>query len=163
MTRTLLLSAALGLTCLSDAVAGGAGVAPARTALLAATPGAVAASLRAAGYRVIPNPEKPGRDPGMTVLVGPRELDLWLSGCVQGVCLRVTASASWDYRQRLSDLSPALVNSWNSNYYTQAYIYRDRYFLDSSQMLRGGFTHTALRTWMSEYLADLKEFEQQLP
>lgn len=160
MTRTLLLGAALGLACLPDAVAGGAGVAP---PLLAATPGAVAASLKAAGYHVKLNPVRPDRDPGMTVLVGPRELDLWLSGCVQGVCLRVTASASWDYQKRQSALSPALVNSWNSNYYTQAYVYKNRYFLDSSQMLRGGFTHTTLRTWMGEYLADLQEFEQQLP
>ncbi|ACO47010.2 hypothetical protein DEDE109153_14515 [Deinococcus deserti] len=163
MRRTLLLGATLGLTCLPHAVAGGAGGNPAGRPLLAATPGAVAASLQRAGYRVILNPEKPGRDPGMTVMAGPRELDLWLSGCVQGVCLRVTASASWDYHKRLGALNPGLVNSWNSNYYTQAYIYRNRYFLDSSQMLRGGFTDTALQTWMSEYLADLQEFEQQLP
>ncbi|GGK25039.1 hypothetical protein GCM10008955_18360 [Deinococcus malanensis] len=163
MTRTLLLGATLGLACVSVTEAGGTGVAPAGLRLRAATPGAVAASLRAAGYHVTLNPEKPGRDPGMTVLAGPRELDLWLSGCVQGVCLRVTASSSWDYRGRQAALSSALVNSWNSNYYTQAYIYRNRYFLDSSQMLRGGFTDTTLQTWMSEYLADLQEFEQHLP
>lgn len=79
------------------------------------------------------------------------------------MCLRVTASASWDDQQRQAALSPALVNRWNSNSSTQAYVYRNRYFLDSSQMLRGGFTDTAVQTWMSEYLADLQECEQQLP
>ncbi|MFC4426596.1 YbjN domain-containing protein [Deinococcus navajonensis] len=132
-------------------------------ALYPATPAAVAARLRAAGYAVTLGPALSDRDPAMSVVAGGRELDLWLSGCARGTCLRMTVSTSWNYQGRGHQVSAALVSAWNNDYYTQAYTAQDRYFLDSSQILKGGFTDEALQAWISEYLADMQEFEQRLP
>ncbi|MFC4638024.1 YbjN domain-containing protein [Deinococcus hohokamensis] len=171
MRRLLFLGVALTLGGLTAAWAGGAGQPPAAPALAARpsgalhppTPAAVAASLRAAGYVVTLSPAAPNRDPAMTVLAGGRELDLWLSGCARGTCLRVTVSTSWNYQGRGEQVRPELVSAWNNDYYTQAYTAQERYFLDSSQILTGGFTDEGLRAWMSEYLADVQEFELRLP
>lgn len=180
MRRVLFLGGALALGGPTSAWAGGAGSPPvARTisgqtsaaqvagalhsALHPPTPAAVAASLRAAGYSVTLGPAAPDRDPALSVRVGGRDLDLWLSGCARGACLRVTVSTSWNYEGRAGQVEPALTSAWNNDYYTQAYTAQQRYFLDSSQILAGGFTDGELRAWMSEYLADVQEFEQRLP
>ncbi|GGR97672.1 YbjN domain-containing protein [Deinococcus sedimenti] len=159
MTRTL-LAATLVLSLAAPAVAGGA-AAPS-TQVQAATPAAVMASLKAAGYRVTMNPTSPDRDPTMTVTAGDRELQVWLSSCANGVCGRVTASSSWDYSDA-EELDTEFLNEWNSNYYTQAYLYEGSVYLDSTMPIRGGYTQATLKAWMTDYLDDVSAFEDELP
>lgn len=146
------------------AQAGGAG-APAAGGgqVQAATPAAVASGLREAGFQVTMNPSEPDADPSMTVVSGSYELQVWLSGCVAGTCSRVTASTSWDYSDSREGLDTERVNDWNSNSYTQAYVYEGSYYLDSTMPLRGGYTRAALKAWMADYLSDVEDFEGDLP
>lgn len=156
------LSAALLIA--GAAQAGGAGAPATGTAQIqAATPAAVLAGIREAGYRVTMNPAEPDADPSMTVTSGSYEVQVWLSGCKAGSCARVTASTSWDYSDSEADLDTDLANEWNSNYYTQAYVYEGSYYLDSTMPLRGGYTRAALKAWMADYLSDVKDFEGELP
>ncbi|THF86507.1 YbjN domain-containing protein [Deinococcus sp. KSM4-11] len=155
------LTTALFLT--GAALAGGAG-APATGSgqVQAATPAAVAAILRAAGYTVTMNPADPDKDPSMTIRLGDDQMDVWLSGCKAGTCARVTASSSWDYSDQ-GDLDTGVVNDWNANYYTQAYTYEGGYYLDSTMPLRGGYTAAALKAWMTDYLSDVRDYGAKLP
>ncbi|EYB66525.1 hypothetical protein DEIPH_ctg103orf0055 [Deinococcus phoenicis] len=156
---TLLLSAGL-----SNAGAGGA-AAPVTGGgqVQAATPAAVAAVLREAGYQVTANPANPDEAPSLTVKAGDYELDVWFSGCKAGSCDRVTASTSWDYSDDEENLDLDLVNEWNGDYFTQAYVYEGSYVLDSTFTLKGGYTRAALKAWMADYLSDAGEFEAALP
>ncbi|GGL96065.1 hypothetical protein GCM10010841_00630 [Deinococcus aerophilus] len=159
------LLALSGVSLSGAAVAGGAGAPLTGTAaqVQSATPAAIAAALREAGYTVTMNPSVPDSDPSMAVVAGNRELDVWLSGCEAGICARVTASTSWDYSGSLDALDPQFTNDWNSNYYTQAYIYEGAYYLDSTMPVRGGYTRAALKAWMTDYLSDVRDFEGELP
>ncbi|GGK96930.1 YbjN domain-containing protein [Deinococcus radiotolerans] len=159
MTRTL-LAATLLLSLAAPAVAGGAAAPSAQ--VQPATPAAVMAALKTAGYKVTMNPTAPDRDPSMTFTSGGHEVQVWLSGCKAGVCSRVTASTSWDYSDA-EDLDTAVLNDWNSNYYTQAYAYEGSYYLDSTMPIRGGYTQATLKAWITEYLEDVTYFEDELP
>ncbi|GBF07134.1 YbjN domain-containing protein [Deinococcus aerius] len=164
MNKASASAAALLLSVsLSGALAGGAG-APlvGGGQVQAATPEAVTAALRAAGYTVTANPIREDEDPSVTVRAGGRELDVWFSGCREGSCARVTASYGWDPEDE-ADLNLDFVNEWNGNYYTQAYVYEGRYYLDSTMPLRGGYTRAALNAWMTDYLTDVEDFEGELP
>lgn len=165
MNKKLMLSGVLLLGFSGMALAGGAGapVTGANAQVQPATPEAVAAALRAAGYRVTMNPSDPDSDPSMTVDTGDYEVDVWLSGCQKNVCSRVTASSSWDYSDDEDLLDTELINDWNGNYYTQAYIYEGAYYLDSTMPIRGGYTRAALKAWMTDYLEDALDFEEELP
>lgn len=165
MNKKILMFGALALGLSSAALAGG-GSAPmtgANAQVQAATPAAVAAALRGAGYKVTMNPTDPDGDPSMTVVVGDAEVDVWLSGCKAGLCSRVTASSYWDYSDAGEGLDTELTNEWNGNYYTQAYIYEDAYYLDSTMPIRGGYTSATLKAWMVDYLDDVSAFEEELP
>ena len=129
----------------------------------AATPATVAALLREAGYSVTVNPSGPDEDPSLSVKAGEYELDVWFSGCRGAACDRVTASTNWDYQGDEESLDTKLVNEWNGNYFTQAYVYEGGYYLDSTLTLKGGYTGVALKTWMADYLGDVKDFEGELP
>ncbi|MBZ9712332.1 YbjN domain-containing protein [Deinococcus multiflagellatus] len=162
MTKKL-LSAAFLLSALSGAaLAGGAG-APTASQVQPATPAAMAAALRDAGYKVTLKPADPDSDPSMTVMAGDYEVTVWLSGCKANTCSRATASLSWDYSDDEDSLDTELVNDWNSNYYTQAYIYEGAYYLDSTMPIAGGYTKAAVKAWMAEYLGDAADFEMELP
>lgn len=127
----------------------------------AATPEAVASALRAAGYPVTVNRAGLDEDPSLRVRAGGHDLNVFFSGCRAGSCARVTASFGWNPQAGdTPDLE--FVNEWNSNSFTQAYVYEGRYFLDSTLILRGGYTRAALNVWMTDYLSDLKSFETQL-
>ena len=164
MPRPALSALSLALLIAGAAQAGGAG-APAAGAgqIQAATPAAVLAGLREAGLKVTMNPTEPDADPSMTVMSGSYEVQIWLSDCKAGSCARVTASTSWDYSDSEDGPDMAVVNDWNSNYYTQAYGYEGSYYLDSTMPLRGGYTRAALKAWMTDYLSDVKDFEGELP
>lgn len=129
----------------------------------AATPETVAAALREAGYAVSVNPVQGDDEPSLAVKAGDYELDVWFSGCRGTTCERVTASTNWDYRDDQESLDMELVNEWNSNYFTQAYVYENGYYLDSTLTLRGGYTKVALKAWMEDYLGDVRDFEAELP
>ncbi|AFD24061.1 hypothetical protein DGo_CA0134 [Deinococcus gobiensis I-0] len=86
-------------------------------------------------------------------------MDVWLSQCRAQVCDRVSAGLSWEAGDE-PDLE--LLNEWNGNYYTQAYVYDDSYHLDSSMILRGGYTRAALVRWMELLLEDGGDFEAEL-
>lgn len=158
------LLAVLALSSLSGALAGGAGapVTPAGSvgAVLPGTLTSVAAALRAAGYRVTVEPQADDEDPSMTVQAGGREVQVWLSGCASGRCARATAELEWDAGEDGGDTD--LLNEWNSEYYTQAYVYEGSYYLDSTLFMGGGFTAATLRAWMTEFLSDAGEFEDTL-
>ncbi|MBB5233717.1 YbjN domain-containing protein [Deinococcus budaensis] len=126
-----------------------------------ATPAAVAAGLREAGYRVTVNAPAAGEAPSLSVVAGKYELDMWFSGCQAGSCARVTVSLGWELGADDPDL--AFLNEWNSDAFTQAYVYEDAYYLDSTLTLRGGHTRAALRAWLSDYLSDVAEFGARLP
>lgn len=166
MKKTLLLASALLLTSgLGMASAGGA-AAPtvgSSSQVQAATPASVAAVLREAGYKVTVNPAGVDEDPSLSVTAGDYELDVWFSNCKNNVCSRVTASVYWDYSDDQDMLDTELVNDWNSNYYTQAYVYEGSYYLDATMIIAGGYTKTALKAWMMEYLDDVAAFEEELP
>ncbi|GAA0512643.1 YbjN domain-containing protein [Deinococcus depolymerans] len=165
MQKTLVSAALLALTLSTPVLAGGAaGPATGASAqVLAATPAALLAALKEAGYRVTMDPVSPDSDPSMTVMAGDYEVSVWLSGCKAGTCARVTASTSWDYSDREEALDTELVNDWNSNYYTQAYAYEGAYYLDSTLPIAGGYTRATLKAWMTDYLGDVKDFETELP
>lgn len=168
MNKKMMLSGVL-LLSLSGlcgvAVAGGAAapVTGASAQVQPATPDAIAAALREAGYTVTMNPTDPDSDPSLTVDTGDDEVDVWLSGCQKNVCSRVTASSYWDYSDDEDSLDVELTNDWNGNYYTQAYIYEGAYYLDSTMPIRGGYTRAALKAWMVDYLEDVAAFEEELP
>ncbi|CAM3773127.1 YbjN domain-containing protein [Deinococcus frigens] len=165
MNKEMLLVGALSLSLSGAALAGGAG-APATGAsaqVQAATPAAIAAALREAGYKVTMKATDPDSDPSMTVNTGDYEVDVWLSGCKAGICTRATVSSYWDYSDDEDLLDPALTNDWNGNYYTQAYVYEGAYYLDSTMPIRGGYTKAALKAWMVDYLDDVSAFEEELP
>lgn len=144
-------------------MAGGAGAPVGGGQVQPATPAAMAAALREAGYKVTLNPTAPDKDPSMTVVAGEYELDVWMSGCAAGVCSRVTVSSAWDYSDDEDNLDTELVNDWNGNYYTQAYIYEGSYYLDSTMPIKGGYTKAAVKAWMADYLGDVADFEAELP
>ncbi|WP_216320122.1 YbjN domain-containing protein [Deinococcus aestuarii] len=158
-------AAALVLTASLGAVqAGGAQPpAPGGGQVQAATPQTVAAALREAGYGVTVNPVQGDDEPSLTVKAGDYELDVWFSGCRSTTCDRVTASTHWDYRDDEESLDPEFANEWNSNFFTQAYVYEGGYYLDSTFTLRGGYTRVALKAWMEDYLGDVEDFEAELP
>ncbi|UQN05268.1 YbjN domain-containing protein [Deinococcus sp. QL22] len=162
----VLLSAALLLTsALGVASAGGAAaptVGGSTGQIQAATPNSVAAALREAGYKVTVNPANPDEDPSLSVTAGDYEIDVWFSNCKGNVCTRVTASSYWDYSDDEDALDVELTNEWNGNYYTQAYIYEGSYYLDTTMVIAGGYTKTALKAWMTEYLDDVSTFEESL-
>ncbi|MEF2279824.1 YbjN domain-containing protein [Deinococcus sp. YIM 134068] len=164
-TFTLSVAALLLTVSLGAAQAGGgaAPVTPANAQVQAATPTAVAAALREAGYAVTVNPVDTDEDPSLSVKAGNYELDVWFSGCRGTSCDRVTASTSWDYEDDAGSLDTDLANEWNSNYFTQAYVYEGSYYLDSTLTLRGGYTKAALGAWMEDYLGDVEDFEAELP
>lgn len=165
MKKNLVSAALLVLTLSAPALAGGA-AAPmtgASAQVVASTPAALMAALKEAGYRVTMDPATPDSDPSMTVMAGDYEVSVWLSNCKAGSCGRVTASTSWDYSDSEEELDTALVNDWNSNYYTQAYAYEGAYYLDSSMPIGGGYTRATLKAWMTDYLSDVKDFELELP
>lgn len=164
MKKNLVSAALLVLTLSTPALAGGA-AAPMTGAgqVVAATPAALMAALKEAGYRVTMDPVSPDSDPSMTVMAGDYEVSVWLSNCKAGSCGRVTASTSWDYSDSEEELDTALVNDWNGNYYTQAYAYDGAYYLDSSMPISGGYTRATLKAWMTDYLSDVKDFELELP
>lgn len=170
----LVLSASLGTLIAGTAWAGGG--APAQASAPASAPGTsalgggqvqaatvttVAAGLREAGYRVTVNPAQADEDPSLSVVAGDYELDVWFSGCQAGSCDRVTASTGWELGEEQADLE--FLNEWNSNYFTQAYLYEASYYLDSTLTLRGGYTRVALRAWMSDFLEDVAEFGEERP
>lgn len=134
---------------------------PGATQVQPATPAAVAAGLREAGYRVTVNTPAAGEAPSLSVIAGDYELDVWFSGCEAGTCARVTASLGWELGTDDPDLT--FLNAWNSDAFSQAYAYEDTYYLDSTLTLRGGYTRAALRAWLSDYLSDAAEFEAGLP
>lgn len=161
-----LLSAAAFVLLSSPALAGGSagGAVGASGQVMAATPAAVAAILRESGYKVTMNPTNPDEDPSMSVKAGDYTIDVWLGGCKNGTaCSRVAASTSWDYSDSKDKQKPDVVNEWNSNYYSQAYIYEDAYYLDSNLFIKGGYTKNTLKAWFSDYLGDIAEFENNLP
>lgn len=163
MNKLTLSAAALLLSAsLSPALAGGAD-APVLGGgqVQAATPATVAAGLRAAGYQVTVNPAQADEDPSLSVVAGEYELDVWFSGCQAGSCDRVTASTGWEVGEEEADL--AFLNEWNGNYFTQAYVYEDSYYLDSTLTLKGGYTRAALNAWMSDFLTDVADFGAELP
>lgn len=162
MTKKI-LSAAVLLSALSGAALAGGAAAPMASQVQPATPAAMSAALREAGYRVTMNPADPDSDPSMTIMAGDYEVTLWLSGCKANMCSRATASVSWDYSDDEDSLDTELVNDWNSNYYTQAYIYEGAYYLDSTMPIAGGYTKAAVKAWMTEYLGDVADFEMELP
>ncbi|MDV6373012.1 YbjN domain-containing protein [Deinococcus arenicola] len=165
MNKKMLMSGAL-LLGLSGAALAGGGTAPATGAsaqVQAATPAAIAAALREAGYKVTVNPTDADSDPSLSVTAGDYEVDVWLSGCKSGICSRVTASSYWDYSDDEDNLDTELTNEWNGNYYTQAYTYEGSYYLDSTLPIRGGYTKAALKAWMVDYLDDVESFEEELP
>jgi hypothetical protein len=158
----LLLSASLGTLLAGTALAGGAAApVPGGGQVQAATPETVAAGLRAAGYQVTVNPAQADEDPSLSVVAGDYELDVWFSGCQAGRCDRVTASTGWELGEDKADLE--FLNEWNGNYFTQAYVYEDSYYLDSTLTLRGGYTRAALQAWMSDFLTDVADFGAELP
>lgn len=165
MNKSLMLVAALALTLPGTAFAGGAGapLTGANAQVQAATPAAVAAALREAGYKVTMKPTNPDEDPTMSVVAGGYTMDVWLSGCKNGSCARVTASTGWDYSDKKDALDLKAVNEWNGNYYSQAYVYESSYYLDYTLPIKGGFTKVGLKAWMTDYLSDLKDFEGNLP
>ncbi|OLV16610.1 YbjN domain-containing protein [Deinococcus marmoris] len=165
MNKKIFLAGALLLSLSGAALAGGAGapVTGANAQVQAATPAAIAAALREAGYKVTMNPTDPDSDPSMTVDTGDYEVDVWLSGCKAGICSRATASSYWDYSDDEGSLDTELTNDWNGNYYTQAYVYEGSYYLDSTMPIRGGYTKAALKAWMVDYLDDVSAFEEELP
>ncbi|MBB5361611.1 YbjN domain-containing protein [Deinococcus humi] len=165
MNKKMMLAGLLLLSLTDAALAGGAGapVTGTNAQVQAATPDAVAAALRAAGYKVTVNPTDPDSDPSLTVNAGDYEIDVWLSGCQKNVCSRVTASSYWDYSDDEDMLDTELINDWNGNYYTQAYVYEGAYYLDSTMPIRGGYTRAALNAWMVDYLEDVAAFEEELP
>ncbi|WP_245808574.1 YbjN domain-containing protein [Deinococcus hopiensis] len=151
---------------LSSASAGGAG-GPAVTApptqVLAATPATVAKVFGTAGYRVTVSPASGNEDLSFTLVAGKYELGMWFSGCAgQGIddaCLRVTASI-YDGPDAVK-LTVEDVNRWNTHHYTHAYVLEDNTYVDSSFILRGGYTKAALLAWMQAYLDDLGDFEEE--
>ncbi len=150
---------AAGLT-FSVAQAGGAAPVVGGAQVQPATTESVAATLRAAGYRVTVNPAQPDEDPSLSVVTpSGQDVDVWLSQCRAQVCDRVSAGLSWEAGDE-PDLE--LLNEWNGNYYTQAYVYDDSYHLDSSMILRGGYTRAALVRWMELLLEDGGDFEAEL-
>lgn len=150
---------AAGMT-FSVAQAGGAAPVVGGAQVQPATPASVAAALRTAGYRVTVNPVQPDEEPSLTVVTpSGQNVDVWLSECRAQVCDRVSASLSWEAGDE-PDLE--LLNEWNGNYYTQAYVYGDSYHLDSSLILRGGYTRAALLRWMELLLEDGGDFEAEL-
>ncbi|MDB5045964.1 MAG: hypothetical protein JWQ08_2014 [Deinococcus sp.] len=156
----LLLTSALGVASAGGAAAptvGGTGQ------IQAATPSSVAAALREAGYKVTVNPANPDEDPSLSVTAGDYDIDMWFSNCKNNVCTRVTASSYWDYSDDEDSIDSEIANEWNSNYYTQAYVYEGSYYLDTSLILTGGYLKTALKSWMTEYLDDVEAFEGELP
>ncbi|UBV42184.1 YbjN domain-containing protein [Deinococcus taeanensis] len=161
MTRRL-LAASLTLSLTAPALAGGA-AAPAGAQVQPATPAALLSALKEAGYRVTMNPTEADGEPSMTIVSGEHKISVWLSGCKNNVCSRVTASTSWDYSDQDDALDTEVVNDWNGNYYTQAYIYEGAYYLDSTMPVRGGYTKATLKAWMTDYLEDVKSFEGELP
>lgn len=164
MKKNLVSAALLVLTLSTPALAGGAAAPMAGAGqVVAATPAALMAALKEAGYRVTMDPVSPDSDPSMTVMAGDYEVSVWLSNCKAGSCGRVTASTSWDYSDSEEELDTALVNDWNSNYYTQSYAYEGAYYLDSSMPISGGYTRATLKAWMTDYLSDVKDFELELP
>ncbi|MBZ9749954.1 YbjN domain-containing protein [Deinococcus sp. HMF7604] len=158
-----LLSAGLLLSLVSSTALAGSAGAPVASQVLASTPTALAAALREAGYKVTVEPVSADSDPTLTVTAGDYEVSLWLSNCKANVCGRATASVSWDYSDDEDSLDLELTNDWNSNYYTQAYIYEGAYYLDSTLFIGGGYTKAALKAWMTEYLDDVSDFEMELP
>lgn len=156
-----LLSASLGSVWAGAAQAQAPAPVPGSSQVQPATPAAVAAGLREAGYRVTVNSPAQGEAPSLSVVAGKYELDVWFSGCQAGSCARVTASLGWELDGGQPDL--AFLNAWNSDAFTQAYLYKDIYYLDSTLTLRGGYTRAALRAWLSDYLTDVAEFEAGLP
>lgn len=156
----LLLTSALGVASAGGAAAptvGGTGQ------VQAATPTSVAAALREAGYKVTVNPANPDEDPSLSVTAGDYDIDMWFSNCKNNVCTRVTASMYWDYSDDEDSIDNEVANEWNSNYYTQAYVYEGSYYLDATMIIAGGYTKTALKAWMTEYLDDVEAFEGELP
>ena len=165
MNKNLVSAALLVLTLSAPALAGGAGapVTGANAQVVASTPAALMAALKEAGYRVTMDPVSPDSDPSMTVMAGEYEVSVWLSSCSAGKCSRVTASTYWDYSDSEDDLDTELTNDWNSNYYTQSYVYEGAYYLDSTMPIGGGYTKATLKAWMTDYLSDVKDFEVELP
>ncbi len=168
MNKKMMLSGVLLLSLSGlpgGALAGGAGAPVTATSaqVQPATPAAIAAALREAGYKVTVNPVDPDSDPSLSVDTGGHKIDVWLSGCQKNVCSRVTASSYWDYSEDEASLDTGLTNEWNGNYYTQAYIYEGAYYLDSTMPIRGGYTKAALKAWMVDYLEDVAAFEEELP
>ncbi|KQR04761.1 YbjN domain-containing protein [Deinococcus sp. Leaf326] len=156
-TGTVALVAALTF---SAAQAGGAAPVVGGAQVQPATPASVAAALRTAGYRVTVNPVQPDEDPSLAVVTSSgQNVDVWLSECRAQVCDRVSAGLTWDASDE-PDLD--FLNEWNSGYYTQAYVYEETYHLDSSMILRGGYTRAALVRWMELLLEDGEEFESEL-
>lgn len=150
---------AAGMT-FSVAQAGGAAPVVGGAQVQPATPASVAAALRTAGYRVTVNPVQPDEDPSLAVVTSSgQNVDVWLSGCRAQVCDRVSAGLTWEAGDE-PDLE--LLNEWNSGYYTQAYAYEGTYHLDSSLILRGGYTRASLLRWMELLLEDGEEFESEL-
>ncbi|WP_291430968.1 YbjN domain-containing protein [Deinococcus sp.] len=163
MNKNLVSAALLVLTLSTPALAGGAGAPVTGGQVVAATPAALLAALKAAGYRVTMDPVSADSDPSMTVKAGKYEISVWLSDCTAGKCSRVTASTFWDYSDSEDDLDTELTNDWNGNYYTQAYVYEGAYYLDSTMPIAGGYTRATLKAWMADYLSDVKDFEVELP
>ncbi|BDP40672.1 hypothetical protein DAETH_06410 [Deinococcus aetherius] len=164
--RELGTSAAALVLTVSLGVAGAGGAqapTPGGGQVQAATPATVASALREAGYGVTVNPVEGDDEPSLTVKAGDYELDVWFSGCKGTTCDRVTASTNWDYSDDEDSLDTDLVNEWNSNFFTQAYVYEGAYYLDTTLPLRGGYTKVALKAWMEDYLGDVKDFEAELP
>lgn len=145
----------------SGAGAGGAGAPGVGGAQVQpATAVAVASTLRAAGYRVSANPTPPGEAPSFSVQTPAGErVDVWFSLCRAQRCDRVTASLSWEVTGA-PDLKR--LNAWNSDAYTQAYVYDALYHLDSSLILRGGYTRAALLRWMEVLLEEGEDFAAEL-
>ena len=150
---------AAGMT-FSVAQAGGAAPVVGGAQVQPATPASVAAALRTAGYRVTVNPVQADEDPSLSVVTpSGQNVDVWLSQCRAQVCDRVSAGLTWEGGDE-PDLE--LLNDWNGNYYTQAYVYEGTYHLDSSMILRGGYTRAALLRWMELLLEDGGDFEAEL-
>ncbi len=166
MHKKALSMALLTLMLGGAAQAGGGGAAPTgmmNAQVQAASPASVAATLRESGYTVTMKPTDPDQDPSMTVKVGSKEYEVWLSACKNNLCSRVTASTSWDYSDSKDEPDYKMLNEWNGGYFTQAYSSDGSYYLDYTMFIKGGYTKATLKSWFADYLDDVTEFEDNLP
>ncbi|WP_293912478.1 hypothetical protein [Deinococcus sp.] len=129
--------------------------------VLRTTPEALLSDLKVAGYQA--TLDTSGEQP--SILLEKKAdnvvINLDFIGCNASSCDAVEANVWYDAAKMKSLPDLKTINSWNQEYYVQAYIDTDKNInLLSRYRFTGGFTHANFLGWLADFEDESNEFDQ---